>query len=418
MLVNIAALIALAILNIVFSAAETSLFSANISKVKEKAKEGNKKAIIFKEALKNKSKFLTVTSAGMFLTSLLFTLCTIFSSIEIAAKIAASILHVVLIFVVASYIFFILGQITAKRVALKNCENVGYALIGFVVACSKILFPITAISSFISNLIIKAVGVNMEDKKMKEEEFYLPNSLITEITESRIEMINNVFEFDDKIVGDIAIHRKDIVALDVSSTMEEITTIIKEQKYSRIPIYEENIDNIIGILHIKDFLQYILNNNGKLEAVNLRKMLYKPYFFPISKKTDELFNEMKLNKTHIAIIIDEYGGTAGLVTMEDLIEEIMGNILDEYDDEELPDINKIDENTYEINGTASLEAVSDVLDISLPTDQFDTLGGFLIGQIGHIPKDGEKPEIEFGGMLFKVNKSEGKRIGTVLVCKI
>jgi len=186
-------------------------------------------------------------------------------------------------------------------------------------------------------------------------------------------------------------------------------------------VYEDNIDNIIGILHIKDILKYIIDEKIDVNAninIDLRKILRKAYFVPTSKKTDELFAEMKLNKIHIAIVVDEYGGTSGIVTMEDLVEEIMGNIFDEYDDEELPEIRQIDTGTYEIIGTASLDLVEETLETNLPDDEYETLSGFLIGQLGYIPNDNERPEVEFNGVLYKISEVEDKRISKIIACKV
>lgn len=237
------------------------------------------------------------------------------------------------------------------------------------------------------------------------------------IAESEIEMINNIFEFDDKSVSDIATHRKDIVAFPIDTDSDSILTGLAQQKYSRIPVYEDNIDNIVGILHVKDVVRYIANKN-KIEDINLRELIRAPYFVPVSKKTDELFREMSKKKVHMAVIIDEYGGTYGIVTMEDLIEEIMGSILDEYDDEETPDINKLDESTFEVNGLADLGHVAEYFDVGLPTDDYDTLGGFIVSQLGHIPADNEKPEFEFGGLTFMVNKIEENRVASAIVRRL
>lgn len=236
------------------------------------------------------------------------------------------------------------------------------------------------------------------------------------IDETEKEMINNIFELDKISVGDIATHRTDIVAISLDATLEEITNVLTEEKYSRIVVYDENIDNIVGVFHVKDMVKYILEDAKRMEEANfhIEDILMKPYFVPFSKKTDELFQEMQREKVHMAIVIDEYGGTAGIVTMEDIIEEIVGNIFDEYDVEEEEDICPMGEDAYRINGTTDLQDVEEQLGIAFEDDEdYDTLGGYLIGRLGRIPEEDEKPEISVGGWLFQVEGIEEKRIEKV-----
>ena len=234
------------------------------------------------------------------------------------------------------------------------------------------------------------------------------------IDETEKEMINNIFEFDNKIVSEIMTHRTDIVGIPITANLKDIIEVITRKKFTRYPVYEDDIDNIIGILNIKDLIQ-LLEDKG--QEFSLEKIMRQPYFVPESKKTDELLRELQNRKTHMAVAIDEYGGTAGIVTIEDLIEEIVGNIFDEYDEVE-KEFEKLDENTFLINGVASLERVTDVLDVDLPVDDYDTLSGFLLGQLGRIPREEEKPVIEFEGVVFKVEEMAEKRILKVKACKV
>lgn len=236
------------------------------------------------------------------------------------------------------------------------------------------------------------------------------------IDEAEKEMINNIFDLDNISVGEIATHRTDIVAIPLDATLEDITNVITEEKYSRIVVYDDSIDNIVGVFHVKDMVKYILGDAKRMEEDNfhIEDILMTPYFVPFSKKTDELFQEMQREKVHMAIVIDEYGGTAGIVTMEDIIEEIVGNIFDEYDVEEEEDICPIGEDAYRINGTTDLGDVEELLGITFEDDEdYDTLGGYLIGRLGRIPDDEEKPEIAVGGWLFYVESIEEKRIEKV-----
>ncbi|MEQ8199203.1 MAG: transporter associated domain-containing protein, partial [Clostridiaceae bacterium] len=219
----------------------------------------------------------------------------------------------------------------------------------------------------------------------------------------------------NKTVFDIMTHRMNISALPVESSFDDVISFVKTEKYSRIPVYENNIDNIIGVMYSKDLIEFLTDDKDK-EKFTLKDIIKHPYFVPASKRTDELFKELQRNKTHLAIIIDEYGGTAGIVTLEDLIEEIMGNILDE-DDEEERDIEKLDENIIKINGTTSLDAVRDYMDVDFPVEEYETLSGFLIGQLGRIPGKDENPVIEYKGLVFKVDEVDEHRIVKVKVSR-
>jgi hypothetical protein len=236
------------------------------------------------------------------------------------------------------------------------------------------------------------------------------------IDESEKEMINNIFELSNTSVEEIATHRTDIVAVPLEATLAEIKEVLMEEKYSRIVVYEDNIDNIVGVFHVKDLVKYILTDSTRMEEGNfhLEDIMMQPYFVPFSKKTDELIEEMQREKVHMAIVIDEYGGTSGIVTMEDVMEEIVGNIFDEYDLEEEEDICPIDENSYSISGKADLQDVAEQLGIVFEDDEdYDTLGGYLIGRLGRIPEDDEMPEIAVGGWLFQIKQFEEKRIEKV-----
>ena len=236
------------------------------------------------------------------------------------------------------------------------------------------------------------------------------------IDESEKEMINNIFELSNTSVEEIATHRTDIVAVPLEATLAEIKEVLMEEKYSRIVVYEDNIDNIVGVFHVKDLIKYILTDSARMEEGNfhLEDIMMQPYFVPFSKKTDELIEEMQREKVHMAIVIDEYGGTSGIVTMEDVMEEIVGNIFDEYDLEEEEDICPIDENSYSISGKADLQDVAEQLGIVFEDDEdYDTLGGYLIGRLGRIPEDDEMPEIAVGGWLFQIKQFEEKRIEKV-----
>ena len=208
------------------------------------------------------------------------------------------------------------------------------------------------------------------------------------------------------------IHRTEVYAIEISSNIEDILLELKEYKYSRIPVYEDTIDNIVGVLFIKDLLAYVYT---KKEA-KIKKLMRPAYFVSESKPINEFFKEMQRDKQQLAIVLDEYGGTAGIITMEDIIEELVGNIFDEYDDVE-KDYEKIDDNTFMINGSVSIYDLRKILAVDIPEGDYDTLSGYLIELLGRIPKDDEKPVIETEKVTYKIKEYEEKRILWVKACK-
>lgn len=331
----------------------------------------------------------------------------------------ADYIGLVLIICLATYMFSFFSIVVPKFIADRYPDVVVLKLNGLIKIFQVILFPLVWLVD-ISYTIIEKILSNKDEGKdeVSEEEILMMVDAGGEtggIDEHEMEMINNIFEFDDKTVGEIATHRKNIVALPKTATISDIKNIVLEEKYSRIPVYDENIDNIIGVIHIKDMFQQLLSEGSN--SFNINEIMRKPEFVPFNMKTDTLFEDMQRKKFHIAIVVDEYGGTAGIITMEDLIEEIMGNIQDEYDEEEIPEISVLDDDSMLIDGTTSLDDVAEQLEIELPVDEIDTLGGFVISRVGRIPEEFEDLSIKYGGYVFDVIKVEDKRISLVKVYK-
>jgi putative hemolysin len=329
---------------------------------------------------------------------------------------------VVFIFITSllTYFSLIFGELIPKRLALRNSLSFALATIGFLNILSKIALPFVKLLSISANFILGIFGLKIkssdEEGITKEEirEMVMAGSESGSIAEREHDMLSNVLKLKERTVTDACVHRLDVVALPVESSFDDIVDVLANKKYSRIPIYEESIDKIIGILHMKDMMKYMVDNHDR-SAFDIRVLLREPYFVPAIKKTDELLREMQESHQHMAGIIDEYGGMMGIVTAEDLIEEIVGSIKDEYDADEPQEILQIDANTYIIQGMTGLEKVRNHFGVDLPTDEYDTLNGFLIGQMGRIPIDGEKPELEYNGLLFKGKNVQEKRIATVTV---
>ena len=413
-------------LNAFFAATEIAFISLNDAKIEKQAKQGEKKAKQINEMLKEPSKFLATIQIGITLAGFL---SSAFASEAFADKLAP-IMHqmipiglgvwksisIILITIILSYFTLVFGELVPKRIAMKNAEKVANFSIGIIKVISIITAPFVKFLTFSTNVISSLFGVKEnEEETVTEEEIRMMVEVGEEkgtIEEQEKELINNVFEFNDKTVSEIMTHRTDIYALDIKDNIEDILTELDEYKYSRIPIYEDSIDEIRGVLYIKDLFKY-LNNK---EKVGIKDIMREAYFVPQYKMIDDLFKELQKNKKQLAIVVDEYGGTAGIVTMEDILEELVGNIFDEYDDIE-NEFEKIDENTFRISGSVSISELKKILKVDVPEGEYDTLSGYLIELLGRIPEDEEKPVIETQNVTYKIEEYEDKRILWVKACR-
>lgn len=432
LVIQLLGLIVLLGLNAFFASAEIALLSLNESRIKQQAEQGDKKAKVLKNLLSDPNKFLSTIQIGITLAGFL---ASAFASDMFAEKLAELLgsiplgiprswlnnISVVIITLILSYFSLVLGELVPKRLAMKRSDAIARLCVGPINALSAITAPFVKFLSASTNFVVKLLGIdpNEDEKAITEEEILLMLDEGEEkgtIDETEKEMISNIFEFDNKIVTDIMTHRTDVIAISINEGLDRIVELVKEEKYTRFPVYDGSIDNIVGILHAKELIKHIDVKNYNKMGFELSKMIRPAYYVPSSKKIAELFKEMQKNKVHMAVVIDEYGGTEGIVTIEDLMEEIVGNIFDEYDEEE-KDFEKIDENTYVFNGTINLDEVQDFFNIKLPVDDYDTLSGFIIGQLGRIPGEDDKPEIEFNGLVFKVEEVDEKRVAKVKICR-
>ncbi len=422
-------IIVLAILifvNSFFAATEIAFISINDAKIEKQAKEGNKKAKQIRKMLKEPSKFLATIQIGITLAGFL---SSAFAADAFADDLAPALqnliplglsawksISIVIITMILSYFSLVFGELVPKRLAMKNAEKIAFSTIRIVRTISIITAPFVKLLTVSTNGISKLFGIGENDEEtVTEEEIRMMIDVGEEkgsIEEEEKELLNNVFEFNDKIVSEIMIHRKDIYAIDINSDINDILKELHEYKYSRIPVYEDNIDNIVGLLFIKDLLAYA----SKKEKVKISKLLREAYFVSENKQINELFRDLQRNKHQLAIVLDEYGGTAGLVTMEDIIEELVGNIFDEYDEEE-KDYEKIDDNTYMISGSVSIHDLRKILNVDIPDGEYDTLSGYLIEKLGRIPSDDENPVIETEKVTYKIEEYEDKRIIWVKACR-
>lgn len=425
-MVQIIVLIVLIALNAFFAAAEMAFVSLNDAKIEKEAKSGNKKAKQIDKMIKEPSKFLATIQIGITLAGFL---SSAFASESFADDLAPILnglipiglnvwntISIVLITMILSYFTLVFGELVPKRIAMKNSEKIAYRSVGVIKAISVITGPFVRFLTFSTNIISKLFGVSPQDEEtVTEEEIRMMVDVGEEkgaIEEEEKELINNVFEFNDKVVSEVMIHRTEIFAVDIKSNVSDILAEIDDFKYSRIPVYEDSIDDIKGILYTKDLIKFLKDQkDGKVENV-----MRDAYFVSENKPIDDLFRDLQKNKKQMAIVVDEYGGTSGLITMEDILEELVGNIFDEYDDVEL-EYEKIDDNTFLINGNVSIYDLKKILEVEIPEGEYDTLSGYLIEQLGRIPEDNEKPVIETPKVTYKIEEYEDKRIIKVKACK-
>ena len=427
MLTQIIVLVILILFNAYFAATEIAFISLNDAKIEKEAKEENKKAKNILKMLKSPSKFLATIQIGITLAGFL---SSAFASDAFADKLAPILnswmpflsldtwrgIAIVLITIILSFFTLVFGELVPKRLAMKYYEKISYATIGVIRGISLVTAPFVKLLTFSTNMISKLFGVGeAEEEVVTEEEIKM---MIDEgeekgtIERGEKQLLNNVFEFNDIIVSEVMTPRTEIYAIDINNDIYDSLDEIDEFKYSRIPVYEDNIDDIKGILFIKDIIKPLKDN----KRIDIKHIIREPYFVPESKDIDELFKEMQANKVQIAIAIDEYGGTAGLITMEDIIEELVGNIFDEYDDEEI-EVKKIDDNTYILSGALTSYDIKKIFGTEIPEGDYETLSGYLIDKLGRIPEKNEHPVIEGEKLTFKVEEVEDKRIKYVKICR-
>ena len=418
----------LILINAYFAASEIAFISLNDAKIEKQAKEGNKKAKQIEKMLKTPSKFLATIQIGITLAGFL---SSAFASETFADKIAPYLynmipaislgvwksISIIFITIILSFFTLVFGELVPKRLAMKHYEKISFATIGVIRTISIITAPFVKLLTSVTNGISKIFGVGEnEEETVTEEEIKMMVDQGEErgtIKEDEKELINNVFEFNDITVSEIMRHRKDIFAVDINiSTDELLEELSKEEyRYSRIPVYDETIDEIKGVLYVKDVLKNINKKTFKVKNV-----IKDAYFISQNRLINEVFKELQKNKKQLAIILDEYGGTAGIVTMEDILEELVGDIYDEYDKEE-SEYEKIDENTYILSGSMPIFDVNKLLEADIPEGEFDTISGFLQDKLGRIPDDKENPVIETEKVTYKIEKSEDKRIIKIKACK-
>ncbi len=419
-------------INAIFAALEMAMVSLSTTRLKMLEEEGDKAAIRLLKMLENPAGFLSAIQVAISLSGFLGSAFAADSLSEPLTDWFISLgltmipyqtlnsISVVIITIILTLVTIIFGELVPKRIAQQKSYEVAKVFMKLLMVISTILKPIIWFTSSTTNLILRILHLktSSEDESVSEAEIRMMVDAGSDngtIEEDEKEMIQNIFEFNDIKVSEIMTRIGDVNYFSVDDDEETIIRTIKESGNSRYPVYEDDINNIIGILNARDFLINI--NDGRRKS--LREMLRSAYFVPESIKADQLFSDMQKKKVHIAIVIDEYGETRGIVTLEDLLEEIVGNIYDEFDEAEAPEIEKIGENRWRVSGTLTIEDLEDELGIDIPDDRdYGTVGGMVFSCLHEIPEDGQTFTVEIHGLRITVTKVEDKRIAQAEIEKI
>ena len=421
-------IIVLILINSFFAASEISIVSLNHNKLKKLSEDGNNKAKLLMKFVSKPTSFLASIQVGITLSGLLASAVASETFADPISKIFAhsavspslvKILVIAIITIILSYFTLVFGELVPKRIAMQHSEEVALSVATVLSIVSRVLQPFVVFLSFSTNVIVKLFGVDLtgERHNVTEEEIRMMVDVGEEsgvIEENEKDMINNIFDFNDRSAGEIMTHRTDIFAVENTATLDEIVELGINEGYSRIPVFEDDIDNIVGIIYIKDLLKFISMKTK--DEFDIKSIMHQPLFIPETKHCYELFSLLTGKKLHMAVVVDEYGGTAGIVTLEDLIELIVGNIQDEFDNEE-EDYSMINETTFNIDGSTSLDEVSDLLDVDLPEGDYDTIAGLIIDILGTIPREGEHPSVTISDVTFTVEEVDERRIERVIAVK-
>lgn len=418
----------LILINAFFAMSEIAVITLNDNKMRMLAEDGHKGAKRVLRLTENPSRFLSTIQIGVTLAGFLTSASAADSfSVPLASWFHGTLgwtffslsawrtIALVLVTVLISFFSLVLGELAPKRIAMQAAESISFKVAPILLFFKSFLRPFVALLSAATNGVVRLFGFdpNASEENVTEEEILMMVDAGEEkgvIEESQKEMINNIFEFDDIVAADVMTHRTEMEAVELHTPVNEIVKLAIDKGYSRIPVYEEELDNVRGILYIKDLLKYVGSDIPK--SFRLSGLLREAVFVPESKKCGDLFHEMTEKKLQMVIVVDEYGGVDGLVTIEDLLESIVGNMQDEYDDEQ-EEIEQVADGTFTLDGTSDLEELAETLEIEFPEGEYDTIGGFLMSELGRIPSPDEHPEVRFGGYLFTVEEMDERRISKV-----
>ncbi|MBQ7288709.1 MAG: HlyC/CorC family transporter [Clostridia bacterium] len=425
-ILDVVVLLVLILINAFFAMSEIAIITLNDNKMRKMAEEGHKGAAKVLKLTEDSSRFLSTIQIGVTLAGFLASAAASENFAGPLSRLLAdwlnitsqaglntlSVISMVLVTLITSYFSLVLGELAPKRIAMQRSESISFKVVGVLLFIKSCFAPFVRLLSTSTNAVVRILGYdpNASEETVTEEEIRLLVDAGEEtgaIEESEKEMINNIFEFDDIPACDVMTHRTDMEAVEINDPVDDIIDTAISHGYSRIPVYEEDLDNIKGIIYIKDLLKFIGKPIPK--TLKISTLMREAYFVPESKRCSDLFEEMTEKRLQMVIVADEYGGVAGLVTMEDLLESIVGSMQDEYDNED-QEVEQVNETTFTIDGVTDIEEVNDLLDIQLPDGEYDTIGGFIMSEIGRIPSPDETVTVEAKGFRFTVTEMDERRI--------
>ena len=423
----------LIMLNAYFAATEIAVISLNENILRRQAEDGDKKAARLLKIVETPTRFLSTIQIGITLAGFLGSAfaadnfagrirdwAVVKWQLDASAAAAVNTLAGVLLTIILSFFSLVLGELVPKRVAMQKAEQVARFTCGVVSGLAAVMRPLIWLLTVSTNGVLRLLHIdpNAEEDQVSEEEIRMMVDIGEEkgaIESGEKEMIENIFEFNNMTAEEVMIHRTDVVMLWARDSDEEIVRTIRETGLTRFPVYEEDADDIVGILNTRTYLL----NARESQPRPLRELLTPAYFVPESVRTDVLFRDMQARKIHMAVVVDEYGGTSGIITMEDLLEEIVGNIYDEFDPQDEQEIIPLGENQWRVAGSADLEEVAEALDVELPGDEeYDTLGGLVFAQLAVIPEDGSHPEVDVCGLHIRVEELSDRRVEWATVSRL
>ena len=414
------------LMNAFFAGAEMAVVSVNHNRIRSLAAEGNKKAVVIQGLFEDSTKFLStiqvaITFAGFYSSaSAASSISPVLSAwmeqrgIPYSTAIASNGVTLVLMF-----FNLVFGELVPKRIALQKAEQFCMITVMPIHYISKILSPFIKLLSISTKGVLKLLRMKTEDQEeiVTEEEIKAMLKMGAEsgtVEDSEREMINSVFSFGDKSARELMVPRREVFAMDIEDPDEEILDAVLESRHSRIPVYEETVDNIIGILHAKDVM--IEMRKKTTREIEIRGLLREVFFVPDTKDADDLFRELQASRRHMAVLVDEYGGFSGIITVEDLVEAIMGDIYEE-DEVEEPEIQQLSDEEYLVDGGILLEDLNEELPLSLFSENYDTLSGYMIENLGYIPKENEQASVLADEWQLRVEQVKDNRIARVHVAR-
>ena len=421
----------LILVNAFFAATEIAVLSLNATQLEKKAEKGEKTAKRLLKLTQEPSGFLSTIQIGITLAGFLgsafaadnfsgYLVDWIYNDIGFTALSLTTLdtLAVIVITLILSYFTLIFGELVPKRIAMQKPYEVSKLSCGVVLAVAKVVKPVVKFLSMSTNAILRILHLKTEAEEdtITEEEILMMIELGEKrgvLDEDESEWLQNIFDFDDTCIREIMTHSVDVVSIALDASDDEIINIIKKTGISRYPVYDHDDENIIGILHVRD---YLLNLQTKEKS--FKDILTPAYFIPDSMTADDLFEDMQTKNIHFAIAIDEFGEMSGIITLEDLVEEIVGNIYDEHDAYEQPSIQTINDHQWKVSGNVNIEDLSKELDTEIPVDEdYDTIGGYIYSHLRSITKDGTTKTIKADNLTFQITKIQNRRIKEVIITK-